>query len=175
MSLSDIEEECVAYGLSIIVHQLIGFITAAVIGTLFTVVKELFIVVALFTPLRIYGGGYHASRPETCIFYSSIMFTLMSLYLKYMVGINVLLTHSVFILLYIVVALIKVPNPVRNYFTNLEDTTQSTSVKSILIVMLIIYILSFLMNYCSFMQYISLGLLANTVLMVIDIVQKIRI
>ena len=74
------------------------------------------------------------------------MFTLMSLYLKYMVGINVLLIHSVFILLYIVVALIKVPNPVRNYFTNLEDTTQSTSVKSILIIMLIIYILSFLMN-----------------------------
>lgn len=174
MSLSDIEEECITYGLSIIVHQLLGFIIAVVIGTLFTVVKELFIVIVLFTPLRICAGGYHASRPETCIFYSSIMFTLMSLYLKYMVGINVLLTHSVFILLYIVVALIKVPNPVRNYFTNLEDTTQSTSVKSILIVMLVIYILSFLMNYCSFMQYLSLGLLANTVLMVIDIVQKIE-
>lgn len=171
-SLSDIEEECVTYGLSIIAHQLLGFITAAVIGTLFTVVEELFIVVVFFTPLRIYAGGYHASRPETCIFYSIAMFTLMSLYLKYMMEISIMFNHSIFILLYVVVALIKVPNPVRRYLTALEYTIPSKYVKRILNVMHMIYLFSYLMNYYSLMQYILLGLFANTVLMVIDIVQK---
>lgn len=85
---------------------------------------------------------------------------------------STLLTQLVFILLYIIDVLIKVPNSVRNRFKNIKITTQSKYVKNILIAMLMAYILSFLMNYYSLMQYIFLGFLVNTILILTDITQK---
>lgn len=52
ISLSDVEVECVSLGLSIIAFQLLGFLLAAMIGMLFDVALELFIVIFLYIPMR---------------------------------------------------------------------------------------------------------------------------
>lgn len=40
-----------------IYHQVLGFILASIIGLLFDVIFELFIIILLFIPLRVYGRG----------------------------------------------------------------------------------------------------------------------
>ncbi|MBG9979311.1 MAG: accessory gene regulator B family protein [Ruoffia tabacinasalis] len=109
-------EECINFGLSIIVHQLLGFIIAVFVGVLFGTVSELVIVIFLYIPLRVCGGDYHASTLEQSLLFSEIMFVLISLCLKHMVWDSTLLIQLVFILLYIIDVLIKVPNSVRNRF-----------------------------------------------------------
>lgn len=106
ISLSDVEVECVSLGLSIIAFHLLGFLLAAMIGMLFDVALELFIVIFLYIPLRVCAGGFHARKPEYCLVYSSIMLCLLCIGIKYVPWDYGMVTHSLFIILILVVRVI---------------------------------------------------------------------
>lgn len=54
--LSDIEKECIDFGMNVVIHQIICFIIAGLIAIVFGVLIELMFVITFFIPLRIYGG-----------------------------------------------------------------------------------------------------------------------
>ena len=142
--MSDVEEECIKFGLSIIFHQILGFILASIIGLLFDVTFELFIIILLFIPLRIYGGGFHASRPEYCMLYSGIMFCLISIGIKYVSWDNRIVTHSVFFSLVLIVRLVVDSKSIIYRWVKLVFVAQTKYAISVLKLMCVVYGLSFI-------------------------------
>ena len=169
--LSDIEKECIDFGMNVVIHQIICFIIAGLIAIVFGVLIELMFVITFFIPLRIYGGGYHASRPSYCLFYSGVMFTLMSICLKFF-ELDYSTLHWIFIISFLVVFGI-VHQWIKIFVKNLVFIENTNQIKIILLVMLIIYVITFFIGKKHIMQYITLALNANVILLVMGIRNQI--
>lgn len=163
--LSDKEEECVKFGLSIIFHQLFGFVIMAVIGMILDVLRELVMVIFLYIPLRVYTGGFHAKKPSNCFLYSGAMFVLMSICLKFFEWNYFTLLWFFIIPFVVMIGTVHQCGKVFN--SNHTLMAHTKQIKQSLSIMLIIYVSAYLIGEKYIMQYITIALNANLTLLII--------
>lgn len=73
------DRELYEYGMVQGVILVINWITAILIGLLFGMLWQSVAFLLLFTPIRIYAGGYHANSQLQCYFYTSaLQFAVMA-------------------------------------------------------------------------------------------------
>lgn len=70
------------YGLRQMFTTILNIITMLVIGALMDMVLYAVIYIVAYIPVRIYAGGYHASSPQRCWAFSSIILFIVLLLLK---------------------------------------------------------------------------------------------
>lgn len=67
------------YSLFVISFNFLCVVTAIVIGTIFGMLKFSLLFFLIYTPVRIFLGGYHCKRPITCICLFEVMFSAIIL------------------------------------------------------------------------------------------------
>lgn len=72
------EQELYSYGFFLLLSRGIFFAVAAVFGCLFKTIYESILFYILFSVLRGYAGGIHASKETTCMFFTTALLLLVS-------------------------------------------------------------------------------------------------
>jgi accessory gene regulator B len=77
------DRELYEYGMVQGVIMIINWITAILIGFLFGLYWQAAVFLILFTPIRIYAGGYHAGSQFQCYIYTSLLQFAVMAAIKY--------------------------------------------------------------------------------------------
>ncbi|MSU01477.1 accessory gene regulator ArgB-like protein [Tissierella pigra] len=80
--IKDEDKEIYAYGLHQGLLILINIITTILIGFIFKAVWESILFIIVYTPLRAYGGGYHAKTEVKCYLFSIALILVVLLGIK---------------------------------------------------------------------------------------------
>ncbi|WP_434305784.1 accessory gene regulator ArgB-like protein [Clostridium botulinum] len=152
LNLDKDTEEIIAYGAFAVLQILWSFLCVVILGAIFNVLMESIIVVLTIAIFRKYSGGIHANSPNKCAIFGAIICIIMALIVK---NINVSF-NLMFILIFILVYMYSyytiykfVPvdtksKPIENIDEKLRLKKCSFLVISILILMEILLILSYL-------------------------------
>lgn len=128
------------YGLRRMFTTILNIITMLVIGALMDMVLYAVIYIVAYIPVRIYAGGYHASSPQRCWAFSSIILFIVLLLLK-MIPEN---THNVFTLLGMSIIIVLL-SPVDTKSKSLSANERKVYRFRTIIVLTIEIILSFIL------------------------------
>lgn len=80
--ISETNRALYEYGLRQMFTTILNIITMLVIGALMDMVLYAVIYIVAYIPVRIYAGGYHASSPQRCWAFSSIILFIVLILLK---------------------------------------------------------------------------------------------
>ena len=67
------DREIYHYGIAQGFIMILNFITVIIIGLIFKMLLESLLLIIIYIPIRIYGGGYHCRPPKGCYIFSIIM------------------------------------------------------------------------------------------------------
>ena len=81
--IEDEDKEIYTYGLHQGLLILLNIITTILIGFIFRAVWESILFIIVYTPLRTYGGGYHAKSEVRCYLFSIVLILVVLLGIKF--------------------------------------------------------------------------------------------
>lgn len=89
--IKDEDKEIYAYGLHQGLLILLNIATTILIGFMFRAVWESILFMIVYTPLRTYGGGYHAKSEVRCYLFSIVLILVVLLGVQIMPEIDVII------------------------------------------------------------------------------------
>lgn len=160
------DRELYRYGFEQGLTMLLNLVTTLVIGLLFGKLLEVCLFMAAYIPLRSYAGGYHAKTPFRCYLLSIVILTAVMLFMKYLA-----LDNIVYCLMILVSgAVILILSPVEDKNKPLDDSelkVYKNRASSILLIEMIAFIVSKLLNLQSVFIAICYAMLILSILLVV--------
>lgn len=160
------DRELYRYGFEQGLTMLLNLVTTLVIGLLFGKLLEVCLFMAAYIPLRSYAGGYHAKTPFRCYLLSIVILTAVMLFMKYLALDNIVY----YLMILVSGAVILILSPVEDKNKPLDDSelkVYKNRASSILLIEMIAFIVSKLLNLQSVFIAICYAMLILSILLVV--------
>lgn len=166
-SLTD-DEEIVRFGLEIMIERAIFILIILVLGLLARCFLESIVFSVCFTPLREYGGGYHAETRKKC-FVLSILTLVAALSIIKLAESFQFLTLPIFgiALISVIYTLLKAPIDTPNKrFDEDEIRIYGKKARLLTVILLVAAVLLWILNLSDFSFTVLTGIIIQAYLMV---------
>ncbi|WKY43479.1 accessory gene regulator B family protein [Eubacteriaceae bacterium ES2] len=161
------DKDLFAYGFRLAILMFINAISIILIGIAFNMFVNSVIFLIMFLVIRSYSGGFHASGPKRCYFYSLVLIMITFYIMKRTIGFHIIWLIA-FIASTVIIFLLSPVEAKNKSLTAIEKKVFGRKTKIILNVLTIVNISSYCLNLMGVFSSITSALILDALLLVVE-------
>lgn len=166
--IAEEDKELYTYGFFVLLSKTLFFLVSALFGWVFGVLWESMVFYIMFSTLRSYAGGFHASKESVCTFCTTVSLFLSSMCIWYMERIgNTVIPFGILVVCGAVVYLLAPLDSEDKPLTRAEMVLYRQKTRSIDIAIVIISIVGLCLHLPAILHAASISMALECVLLVL--------
>lgn len=166
--IAEEDKELYTYGFFVLLSKTLFFLVSALFGWMFGVLWESMVFYIMFSTLRGYAGGFHASKESVCTFCTTVSLFLSSMCIWYMERIgNTVIPFGILVVCGAVVYLLAPLDSEDKPLTRAEMVLYRQKTRSIDIAIVIISIVGLCLHLPAILHAASISMALECVLLVL--------